>query len=161
MDRYFEDVEVGVVRDVGTYAVTADEIREFAERYDPQPAHLAAGDDDSAVFDGLVASGWHTAAMTMRVLVDGYLRESGAMGSSGVDRLRWPEPVRPGDKLRVQTETVGKEPREGYGLVEAAVESRTDRGIVLSMIGRVLFERRAAEREGDGTGTGDEGSPGP
>lgn len=147
MDEYFEDVAVGRRRDLGSYEVTAPEIRAFARQYDPQPPHLGEGDPDSTVFDGLVASGWHTAAMTMRVLVDGYLSESGAVGASGVDRLRWPTPVRPGDELRVTAETVEKEPRGDLGLVQIEIESRTETGVALSMVGRVLFRRRG----GDGT----------
>jgi acyl dehydratase len=142
MDEHFEDVVVGERRELGSYEVSAAEIREFAERYDPQPPHLGGGDPGSAVFDGLVASGWHTAAMTMRVLVDGYLADSGAVGASGVDRLRWPTPVQPGDRLRVSAEPVATEPRDGLGLVSIEVESRTDAGVVLSMVGRVLFPRR-------------------
>lgn len=146
MDDWFEDVTVGERRDLGSYEVTAAEIREFAGQYDPQPPHLGDGDPDSAVFDGLVASGWHTAAMTMRVLVDGYLSASGAVGSTGVDRLRWPNPVRPGDRLDVTAESVETEPRGDLGLARMEVESHTETGVVLSMVGRVLFPRR-----GDGT----------
>jgi len=145
MDEHYEDVTVGATYDLGTYAVTAAEIREFAAQYDPQAVHTGDGAPDTGLADGLVASGWHTAAMTMRLLVDGYLGDSGALLSTGVDRLRWPEPVRPGDTLRATLEIVDKQPREdGLGRVEARVEARTDAGVVLSMVGRVLFERREA-----------------
>ncbi len=140
MDDHYEDVTVGATYDLGTYEVTATEIRDFAAQYDPQAVHT--GEAESPLADGLVASGWHTAAMTMRLLVDGYLGASGALLATGVDRLRWPEPVRPGDTLRATLEIADKQPRDDLGEVEQRVETRTDAGVVLSMVGRVLFERR-------------------
>ena len=147
MDEYFEDVAVGDTHELGTYDVTAAEVREFAARYDPQSVHTGAGDAGTPLVDGLVASGWHTAAMTMRVLVDGYLGESGALLATGVDRLRWPTPVRPDDTLRVSLTIEEKRPHDSEGLGEVAtgVTSRTDAGVVLSMVGKVLFRRRESQ----------------
>ena len=147
MDEFFEDVAVGDTRELGTYDVTAAEIREFAARYDPQSVHTGEDDAGTPLVDGLVASGWHTAAMTMRVLVDGYLGESGALLATGVDRLRWPTPVRPDDTLRVSLTIEEKRPHDAEGLGEVAtgVTSRTDAGVVLSMVGKVLFRRRESQ----------------
>ena len=93
-ERYFEDYYVGMVDEFGEVSVTADEIVEFARRYDPQPMHLDAR-------DGLIASGWHTAAMVMRLFVENYLSKVATLPSPGIDELRWMHPVRPGDTLRV------------------------------------------------------------
>ncbi|MFB6309524.1 MAG: MaoC/PaaZ C-terminal domain-containing protein, partial [Haloarculaceae archaeon] len=101
---YFDTVEIGQTASHGSYEVTRDDIRAFASRYDPQPIHLEETAAAESMFGGLVASGWHTAAMTMRLLVEGVLGSSGALGAVGVNDLRWPEPVRPGDELSVEVE---------------------------------------------------------
>jgi acyl dehydratase len=157
MDEYYEDVVVGDAHDLGTYEVTGAEVREFAARYDPQSVHTGDGEPETSLVDGPVASGWHTAAMTMRVLVDGYLRDSGALLATGVDRLRWPTPVHPGDTLRVSLRVENKQPHSSadLGEVAAGVSSHTDDGVVLSMVGNVLFPRR----ETDSTGAGASGEP--
>ena len=108
---YFEDVEIGETTDFGTYAVTRDEVLEFARKFDPQPFHLS---DDAAAkthFGRLAASGWHTGAMAMRVIVDRLtdLKWAG-LGSPGLNELRWLKPVHPGDTLRVTGTVVDKKP---------------------------------------------------
>ncbi|WP_254536911.1 MaoC family dehydratase [Halomarina litorea] len=140
-DQTYEDVTVGETRSFGEYEVTREEILRFAGQYDPQPFHVDEEAAESSMFGGLVASGWHTAAMTMRMLVDGELNESGALGAVGVDELRWPNPVRPGDTLSIETEVLEKEPfREGIGLVHSRTVTTNDDGeTVMSMVGRVLF----------------------
>jgi acyl dehydratase len=151
----FEAVEVGATATYGDYEVTGSEIRWFGRRYDPQPIHTDPAAASESPFDGLVASGWHTAAVTMRLLVDGMLAESGAVGAVGVDDLRWPTPVRPGDRLSIATEVVGTEPgyRPGMGLVRVRVRTETDAGeAVLSMVGRVLFPSDTGEGDDDGDG---------
>jgi acyl dehydratase len=108
MVRYYEDLEVGDVYELdGRYEVTKDDILEFAEQYDPQPFHLDEEAANESIFGSLAASGWHTASMCMRLLVDGFLDE-GSMGARGVDELRWKQPVHPGDTLRVEVEIVDK-----------------------------------------------------
>lgn len=139
----FEDVTVGETRSFGRYDVTAEEVVEFAESYDPQPFHV---DEDKAAespFGGLIASGWHTAAMTERMLVDGFLADSGAVGSPGIDDLRWRRPVRPGDTLSVELEVTAAEPwDEDRGLVTAAVRTMdADGEAVMTMEVLVLFRR--------------------
>lgn len=108
---YFEDLEVGTERLFGSYHVTREEILEFAHKYDPQPFHL---NDEAAAkthFGRLAASGWHTAAMVMRVVVDCLAAEQQAgLGSPGVDELRWLRPVHPDDTLTVHGKIVDKTP---------------------------------------------------
>ena len=141
---YFEDISVGDTDSFGAYEVTREEVTTFAGQYDPQPIHTDAETAAESMFGGLVASGWHTAAMTMRMLVDHRLADSGAMGALGVDDLRWPAPVRPGETLSVRTEVVETEPfDESRGRVDIEVVTTTDAGdTVLSMVGEVLWRRR-------------------
>lgn len=106
---YFEDLEVGATASFGSYPVTREEVIEFAAKYDPQAFHL----DDAAAaqthFGRLSASGWHTCAMVMRMLVDNMAaRRQAGLGSPGLDELRWLRPVFPGDTLRVETEVLSK-----------------------------------------------------
>ena len=97
---HWEDFPVGSVREFGAYRVTREEVLAFASAYDPQPFHLSDAAAESSLFGRLAASGWHTCAMTMRMLCDGYLLESASLGSPGIDNLRWHKPVYPGDTLR-------------------------------------------------------------
>ena len=107
--QYFEDIAVGRVRRFGHYAVTRDEVVAFAEKFDPQPFHLS---DDAAAkthFGRLSASGWHTCAMTMAMLVENLkANEQAGLGSPGMDELKWLKPVYPGDVLRCETELLDK-----------------------------------------------------
>lgn len=118
--RYFEDMEPGLVFGSPPYQVTAEEICRFAADYDPQPFHLDHEAALESFFGGLAASGWHTAAITMRLLVEGELRPAGGFIGAGVEALKWHRPVRPGDTLRVRTEVLETRP----------MRSRTDRGLV-------------------------------
>lgn len=143
MSRYFEAIEVGETGSFGHYVMEREEMHSFASRYDPQPFHLDEAAAADSMFGGLVASGWHTAAATMRLLVDNYFADSRALGAVGVDELRFPAPVRPGDELSVSVEVLGTEPWDDErGLVENSVETSTDDGTtVLTMVGKVLWER--------------------
>lgn len=144
MSSYFTDVSVGDVRSFGSYEVTAEEIQSFAADYDPQPFHVDEEAAANSMFGGLVASGWHTAAMTMRMLVDNHLTESGALGSPGLDRLRWPTPVRPGDTLTVDAEVLDKDPwDEERGVLTHGITTKNDEGEpVMTMEALVLYPRR-------------------
>ena len=106
---YFDDIEVGTKRSFSRYEVTREEVLEFARKYDPQPFHLS---DEAAArthFGKLAASGWHTTAMTMSMLVASMEEQPQAsLGAAGIDELRWLRPVFPGDILRVETEVVEK-----------------------------------------------------
>ena len=104
-ERYFDDLTPGDRFKSATYEVTEEQIISFAREFDPQPFHLDAAVADQTMFKGLIASGWHTAAITMRLFVQTLNFSEGAIGL-GVDELRWPNAVRPGDALHVETEIV-------------------------------------------------------
>ena len=123
-DRYFEDYVVGVVHEFGSIEVTEAEIIDFAKRYDPQPFHIDPAAAQNSIFGGVIASGWHTASMMMRLLVDRYISTVASLGSPGIDELRWIKPVRPGDALSVRV-TVIESKRS---------RSKPDRGIFQSFI---------------------------
>ena len=123
-DQCFEDFVPGSVRTSGTVLVTEEEIIEFAKRYDPQVFHTDPVAARDSIYGGLVASGWHTAAMAMRLIVENYLSGVASVGSPGVDEVRWLKPVRPGDKLSVRVTVL--EARRS--------ESKPDRGIVRSLV---------------------------
>ena len=107
MPRYYEDLEAGDTYALeGRYEVDREEITAFAEQYGPQPFHLDEAAAAESVFGGLIASGWHTAAMCMRLVVDEFLDPETSLGASGVADLEWIEPVRPGDTLRVEIEVL-------------------------------------------------------
>ena len=142
MTDYFEAIDVGETNSFGAYEVRKDEVVDFGEQFDPQPFHVDEDAARNSMFGGLVASGWHTASMTMRMLVDNYLSESRALGAVGIDDLRFPSPVRPGDVLSVETEVVEKEPwDDDRGLVHCAITTTNEDDVVLTMVGLVLWER--------------------
>ena len=101
-DRYFEDYVPGSVHEFGSIAVEEAEMINFARRFDPQPFHIDPEAAKQSIFGGLIASGWHTASLAMRLLVDHYISHVASLGSPGVDELRWLKPVRPGDTLSVR-----------------------------------------------------------
>lgn len=120
---YWEDLPEGTELELGSREVPREEIVEFASRYDPQPFHIDEEAAKDSIYGGLIASGWHTCAMTMRMVCDGLLRRAASLGSPGVDSIRWLRPVRPGDRLRTRM-TV---------LEARASRSKPDRGIVKSL----------------------------
>ena len=134
--RYFDDYLPGAMYDCGSVSVSEDEIVSFARQFDPQPIHVDPGAAAGGPFGGLVASGWHTAALVMRQLVDHYLPEEASLGSPGLDEMRWPDPVRPGDTLRVRASVV--ETRRSL--------SRPDRGIMRTAIEAVNQDGRTVMR---------------
>jgi acyl dehydratase len=145
-DRYFEDYLAGAVFECGRTLVTEAEIIEFARRYDPQDMHV---DPDAAArgrFGGLVASGWQTAAMTMRLVVDNFLPKAASLASPGIDELRWLKPVRPSDVLRVRVTVVEATPsrsRSDRGMVRSFVEVLNQDGdVVMSMKPMNIIRRR-------------------
>ncbi|MGN6143729.1 MAG: MaoC family dehydratase [Mesorhizobium sp.] len=105
-----EDFKVGQTFRAGAYRIDAEAITRFAAEFDPQPFHLDPTAAEASFFGGLVASGWHTAAATMRLLVDGALPVAGGVVGAGGDEIRWPRPVRPGDTLSVETEILEVRP---------------------------------------------------
>ena len=117
---YLEDLAVGQTFRSASVTVDCDRVKAFAAEFDPQPFHLDEQAAGASAFRGLVASGWHTAALTMRLLVEGDLKVAGGLVGAGVEELRWPRPVRPGDTLRVESEVLEVRPSG----------SRPDRGVV-------------------------------
>ena len=143
---YWEDFPIGQVSDLGEMPVTREAVIEFARQFDPQPFHL---DDEAArgtLFGRLSASGWHTCAMAMRMMCDAYLLESASLGSPGIDNLRWPKPVFPGDVLRLRMEVLEARPmasKPHVGLVKSRWEMRNQHAEpVLTMEGWGMFGRR-------------------
>jgi acyl dehydratase len=106
--RYWEDYEVGAVYELGSKTVSEEEIIAFARQYDPQPFHIDPVAAKTSMFGGLIASGWHTGAMSMRLMVDNYLNPETSLGSPGLEELRWLKPVRPGDTLTSRMRIVDK-----------------------------------------------------
>jgi acyl dehydratase len=144
--EYYEDLEVGDVVEHGSKTVTKEEILEFAEQFDPQPFHLDEEAAENSVFGGLAASGWHTASICMRLLVDGVLSEQASQGAAGVDELRWKRPVRPGDTLSIEVEVLSKEPHPRdptRGRMRTELRGYNQDGEeVISWIGLGMIERR-------------------
>ncbi len=144
--RYWEDFAVGSVHEFGAMPVTREATLAFAREFDPQPFHL---DDEAAaasLFGRLAASGWHTCAMAMRMMCDGYLLESASLGSPGVDQLRWLKPVFPGDTLSLRMTVLAARPmasRPGVGLVQARWEVfNQQRDAVMTMEGWGMYRLR-------------------
>jgi len=144
--RYWEDFRQGEVTELGPLEVSREEILEFARHYDPQPFHVDERAADEGPFGGLAASGWHTAAMFMRLFVDGILNGSASMGSPGVEELRWTAPVRPGDLLSARVRVIETYPSErrpdrGTVITESEVLNQ-DGAVVMTMRARGFFRRR-------------------
>jgi acyl dehydratase len=122
-DRYFEDYVQGSVGEFGSVLVEEADIIEFAKKYDPQEFHINPEAAAHGPFGGLIASGWHTGALMMRMWVDNYLSTASSLGSPGIDELRWLKPVRPGDTLKVRVT-----------ILEARLSrSKPDRGLVRTL----------------------------
>jgi acyl dehydratase len=145
---WWEDFRVGERAEMGRHTFGEEEILEFGRRYDPQPFHADAAAARQTFFGGLVASGWHTCAVGMRLMVDSYLKRSNSLGSPGVDSVRWLKPVRPGDTLaysRLVLETRASATRPGVGLVKQRWEAVNQAGeLVLTMEGWGMFGRKPA-----------------
>ena len=144
-ERYFDDYTPGAVFELGTVTVDEQEVIAFAQRYDPQPMHVDPEAARQSRFGGLIASGWHTTVMAMRLYVDHYLWSPASLASPGVDEIRWLEPVRPGDVLRVRAtvaETIPSRKRTDRGVVRARIEMENQHGrqvltaLVLSIVAR-------------------------
>jgi acyl dehydratase len=144
-ERYFDDLKVGDQFKSEPLEVTERQVVEFAHKFDPQMFHLTRKSAERTVFKGLIASGWHTAAMTMRLFVQTLNFTEGAIGL-GVDELRWPNPVRPGDSLRVETEILELRPsrsKPDYGIIRLRNVTTNQGGeIVQTMTASAMVPRR-------------------
>ncbi len=143
---YFEDFPAGEVVEFGDREVIAEEIIAFARQFDPQPFHVSEEQGRASVAVGLIASGWHTASMMMRVICDEMLVNAAGQGSPGMDAIDWLKPVRPGDRLRVRRTTVSariSRSRPEIGVIEARFElMNQNREIVMTQQGSMFFRRR-------------------
>jgi acyl dehydratase len=146
--RYFEDFEAGQELPLATYSVERAEIVAFAAEFDPQPFHLDELAASDTMLGGLAASGWHSCAMFMRMLYDGWLHEAASMGSPGVDMLKWLRPVRPGDVLSgrsVVLETRASRSKPDRGFVRCRHEVVNGQGeAVMTLENPIMLGRRPA-----------------
>ncbi len=143
---YWEDFKVGEKISVGSVCVDKHEIIEFATRYDPQPFHVDEAAAKESIYGGLIASGWHSCALVMRLICDAYMLQSASLGSPGLENVRWLKPVRPGDMLtayRTIEESRASKSRPDRGIVKTLWEVNNQTGeLVLTMSGMNLFLRR-------------------
>ena len=148
-EHTFEDFEPGQVYELGSKAVTEDEIVAFAREFDPQPFHLDPEAAKDSVFGGLIASGWHTGAMWMRLYVDSLLGGGSGQGSSGIEELRWLAPVRPGDTLSGRLTVLERTSSESHPdrvTIRIHGEMVNQDGVtVMSMVSRGRFARRSPQ----------------
>ncbi len=147
--RYLEDFAIGQTFGSGRLRVDEARIKTFAAEFDPQPFHLDEAAARDSVFRGLAASGWHTAALTMRLLVESELKPAGGIVGAGFDEFRWPRPVRPGDELRVESEVLEVRPsrsRPDQGLIKVRTTTLNQNGEAVQIsIGNLLVPRRPAK----------------
>jgi acyl dehydratase len=143
---YWEDFPVGDTMEMGSYRFTEEDIIAFARQFDPQPFHTDPEAARNSFFKGLIASGWHTCAIAMRLMVDKYVARSASLGSPGLDNIRWLAPVRAGDTIsyrRTITAARVSESKPGVGLVQSRWEAVNQRGeTVMTMEGWGMFGRR-------------------
>jgi acyl dehydratase len=145
--RYFEDFDVGDIIALGaTPQITAEEIISFARQFDPQSFHLDAEQAKDSIFGQLVASGWHTTSLLMRLLVDGLINQTISMGSPGIDEIRWMRPLRPGDALSARftvLESIPSKSRSNMGIVRSRIEAfNQDDELVVTLVGIHFLGRR-------------------
>jgi acyl dehydratase len=145
--RYFEDFAVGQTFGSGRVRVEAERIKSFAAEFDPQPFHLDEQAARDTVFGGLAASGWHTAALTMRLLVESDLKPSGGIVGAGADEFRWPRPVRPGDELQLRSEVLEvrpskSRPEQGLIKVRTTTLNQADEAVQI-LVANLVVPRRS------------------
>ena len=152
---WWEDLQAGSTRDLGTISPTAEEIIAFASQFDPQPFHLSEEGGKASLFGGLCASGWHTCSMAMRLMVTNFLGQSSSLGSPGMENLKWLKPVYPGDVLQLTQHIVESRPmasRPDVGLIRSQWQMVNQHGQpVMQMEGYGMFRRRPAKAESGGT----------
>lgn len=145
-ERYLEDFAVGQTFGSGRLTVDRERIKSFAAEFDPQPFHLDEEAARDTIFQGLAASGWHTAALTMRLLVEGDLKPAGGIVGAGFEEFRWPRPVRPGDELHVESEVLEVRPsksRPSQGLIKVRTTTLNQDGEAVQVsVGTLVVPRR-------------------
>jgi acyl dehydratase len=147
---YWEDFTPGQTDEIGRHTFSEQEMIEFARQFDPQPFHTDPEAAKQSFFGGLIASGWHTCAIAMRLMVQKYIGQAASAGSPGVDNIRWRAPVRPGDTITYRRVIVASRPSQSkpdLGLLQTRTEALNQRGeIVMTMEGWGLFRRAPARR---------------
>jgi acyl dehydratase len=143
---YLEDFAVGQTFSSGRSRIDEERIKSFAAEFDPQPFHLDAAAAEDTIFRGLAASGWHTAAVTMRLLVESDFRPAGGVVGAGFDEIRWPRPVRPRDELHVESEVLEVRPSRSHpdrGLIKLRTTTLNQNGEAVQVsVGNLLVPRR-------------------
>ncbi|MBL8674173.1 MAG: MaoC family dehydratase [Rhodospirillales bacterium] len=146
--RYWEDIELDKVYELGSRVMTEAEIVAFGLEFDPQPIHVDKKAAEASMFGGLIASGWHTGAAMMRLMVDGYLNPETSLGSPGLDEIRWHKPVRAGDTIHVSVRAYEKTPSRSkphIGVIRNEWTVRDQNGEpVMTVRGMGMFRRRPA-----------------
>jgi acyl dehydratase len=146
--RYLEDLAVGQIFRSGTATVEAERVKAFAAEFDPQPFHLDQQAAGASFFGGLVASGWHTAAITMKLLVESEFKIVGGLIGAGIEEMKWPRPVRPGDTLHVESEVLEVRPSKSQpekGIVKMRSTTLNQNGQpVMTQVASLLVPRRPA-----------------
>lgn len=143
---YLDDLKIGETHELGTTTLSEKDIVDFAKLYDPQPFHTDVEAASASIYGGVIASGWQTVCIFMRLFVDGFLGHAAAMGSPGLDELKWLQPVRPGDQLQARVEIIEarpsrSKPDRGVAKLRCVMANRDDVD-VLTFVANVLFQRR-------------------
>lgn len=145
---YWEDFTVGSTREFGDMTLSQEDIVRFAREFDPQPFHVDEAAANESVFGGIIASGWHTCSLAMRMMCDAYLLETASLGSPGLDNIKWLKPVRPGDTLRLRSTVVEARPLESkpnIGLIRSHWRMFNQKDeCVMEMEGHSMLSRRPA-----------------
>jgi acyl dehydratase len=150
--RYLEDFTVGQTFGSGRVKVDTEQIKAFAAEFDPQPFHLDENAARETIFGGLAASGWHTAALTMRLLVESEIAPAGGIVGAGFDEFRWPRPVRPGDELRIESEVLEvraskSRPHQGLIKVRTTTLNQRDEAVQVQIANLIVPRRPSAGGE--------------
>jgi acyl dehydratase len=142
--RYFEDYVPGLTVDCGTFSISEEEIIRFGREYDPQPFHVDPLGAKDGPYGGLIASGWQTTALMMRLLVEHYVSPESSLGAAGIDEIRWPRPVRPGDTLQVRVtvlEARRSNSKRDRGIIRSRAEVTNQDGVVAMTLTSINFVR--------------------
>jgi acyl dehydratase len=151
-ERYLEDFAAGQTFGSGRTRIDAERALAFAAEFEPQPFHLDEAAARHSIFGGLTASGWHTAAVTMRLLVESELKPAGGLVGAGLDECRWPRPVRPGDELHVECEVIEvrpskSHPEQGLIKVRTTTLNQDDKPVMVYVVNMVVPRREGTQKE--------------
>lgn len=146
--RYWEDIKAGDVVELGSRTMDKERMVSFAREFDPQPFHTDEKAAAASIWGGLIASGWHTGSVLMRIFYEGFLKDAAGLGSPGLDELRWLKPVRPGDTLSARLtvlEATASRSKPDRGIIRSLMEVRNQHGeVVMTTTGINFFSRRPA-----------------